>query len=90
MIGLALSGGGSRAMAFHLGCLRALNDLGLLAKIGAISTISGGSVIGACLHLYSLERPFEEFEDDIRGFLRIGFEGPLSPQLANPRISPDV
>ena len=28
MIGLALSGGGSRAMAFHLGCLRALNDMG--------------------------------------------------------------
>ena len=26
-IGLALSGGGSRAIAFHLGCMRALNDL---------------------------------------------------------------
>ena len=29
-VGLALSGGGSRAIAFHLGCLRALNDLGIL------------------------------------------------------------
>ena len=28
-IGLALSGGGSRAVAFHLGTLRALEDLGL-------------------------------------------------------------
>ena len=26
-IGLALSGGGSRAIAFHLGCLRALQEL---------------------------------------------------------------
>ena len=47
MIGLALSGGGSRAMAFHLGCFRALEDLGLLEKDGVLSTISGGSVFGA-------------------------------------------
>ena len=45
MIGLALSGGGSRAMAFHLGCLRALNDLDILDRIGVLSTISGGSVM---------------------------------------------
>lgn len=45
-IGLALSGGGSRAMAFHLGCLRALNQLGLLDRIDVLSTVSGGSVIG--------------------------------------------
>ena len=32
-IGLALSGGGSRAIAFHLGCLRALNQLGLLDRV---------------------------------------------------------
>ena len=30
-VGLALSGGGARAMAFHLGCLRALHDRGILA-----------------------------------------------------------
>ncbi|MFZ3224451.1 MAG: patatin-like phospholipase family protein, partial [Xanthobacteraceae bacterium] len=46
-IGLALSGGGSRAIAFHLGCLRALNELGLLARVNVLSTVSGGSVIGA-------------------------------------------
>ena len=40
-IGLALSGGGSRAIAFHLGCLRALHDLGVLEKVGVISTVSG-------------------------------------------------
>ena len=32
-IGLALSGGGARAMAFHLGCLRALKKLGIEATI---------------------------------------------------------
>ncbi len=31
-IALALSGGRARTMAFHLGCLRALHDLGILQK----------------------------------------------------------
>jgi NTE family protein len=46
-IGLALSGGGARAIAFHLGCLRALKHLGLLDRVSVLSTVSGGSVIGA-------------------------------------------
>ena len=46
-IGIALSGGGARAMAFHLGCLRALHDLGILDRVRVFSTVSGGSVIGA-------------------------------------------
>ena len=41
-IGLALSGGGSRAIAFHLGCLRALDDLGLRDSLQVISSVSGG------------------------------------------------
>ena len=43
-IGLALSGGGSRAIAFHLGTLRALEDLGLLDDVKVISGVSGGAV----------------------------------------------
>ena len=45
LVGLALSGGGSRAIAFHLGCLRALHDAGVLKKISVVSSVSGGSVI---------------------------------------------
>jgi len=40
MIALALSGGGSRAIAFHLGCLRALNERGVLQKVSVISAVS--------------------------------------------------
>lgn len=58
-IGLALSGGGSRAIAFHLGCLRALHDRGILDKIAVLSGVSGGSVIAA-LYAYS-DEPFEAF-----------------------------
>lgn len=48
-IGLSLSGGGSRAVAFHLGTLRALEDLKLLDEIDVISGVSGGSVMTGLL-----------------------------------------
>ena len=69
-IGLALSGGGSRAIAFHLGCMRALHDRGLLTKVQVLSSVSGGSVIGA-IYAYS-DCSFEEFEDRIEKLLSSG------------------
>lgn len=73
-IGLALSGGGSRAIAFHLGCLRALNELGVLDKVMVLSTVSGGSVIGA---LYAAHQgPFSAFEDKVRALLSNGLVRP--------------
>lgn len=59
-IGLALSGGGYRAAAFHIGTLRCLNKLGLLEMIDVISTISGGSIAGAYYQLH--KDNFEDFE----------------------------
>ena len=73
-IGLALSGGGARAMAFHLGCLRALHELGLLDRVQILSTVSGGSVIGA---LYAAnDEPFPAFEARVRAVLLRGLAGP--------------
>lgn len=46
-VGLALSGGGFRAAAFHLGVLKALEDLGVLPNLRALSCISGGAIAGA-------------------------------------------
>jgi predicted acylesterase/phospholipase RssA len=69
-IGLALSGGGSRAIAFHLGCLRALNRLGLLGRVEVLSTVSGGSVIGAYYHAHRGD--FASFEAKIRVLLAQG------------------
>ena len=71
-------------MAFHLGCLRALNDLEILQKVGVISTISGGSVIGA-YYAYTPSKTFEQFETDIRSFLRTGFHRQIFGELLNPR-----
>lgn len=46
-IGLALSGGGYRAAAYHIGTLRALDRLGILDNIDVISSVSGGSITSA-------------------------------------------
>jgi NTE family protein len=74
VIGLSLSGGGSRAIAFHLGCLRALHNLGILGKVRVISTVSGGSVIGA---LYAADdEPFPVFETKVRSLLASGLVRP--------------
>lgn len=48
---LALSGGGFRATLFHLGSLQRLNELGWLGKLDTISSVSGGSIVGAYLGL---------------------------------------
>lgn len=48
-VGLALSGGGFRAAAFHLGVFRKLQELGLLWKLDLLSCVSGGSIAGAFL-----------------------------------------
>jgi NTE family protein len=46
-IALALSGGGFRASIFHLGVLKRLAELGWLQRVDVLSTVSGGSIIGA-------------------------------------------
>jgi NTE family protein len=48
---LCLSGGGYRAMVYHLGVLWRLNELGLLKPIKRISSVSGGSITAAMLGL---------------------------------------
>ena len=46
---LCLSGGGYRAMLFHLGALMRLNEWGYLKKLARISSVSGGSITAALL-----------------------------------------
>ncbi len=46
-IGVAMSGGGFRAAAFHLGVMRKLEAIGLLDRLDLLSCVSGGSIAGA-------------------------------------------
>jgi len=47
--GLCLSGGGYRAMLFHLGALWRMNEAGLLSRLGRVSSVSGGSITAGVL-----------------------------------------
>ena len=84
-VGLALSGGGSRAIAFHLGTLRALEDLGILDDVDVISGVSGGSVttglLGYC------EDPFSSIDAQMVSVLRRGLVKPSFLKLLHPKRS---
>jgi len=48
-MGLCLSGGGYRAMVFHLGAIIRLNEAGILSKLRRVSSVSGGSITAGVL-----------------------------------------
>ena len=50
-IALCLSGGGYRAMVFHLGALWRLNETGHLHRLARVSSVSGGSITAGVLAL---------------------------------------
>ena len=50
-VGLCLSGGGYRAMLFHLGGLIRLDQLGMLRGLARVSSVSGGSITAGLLGL---------------------------------------
>ncbi len=50
-VALCLSGGGYRAMLFHVGSLWRLAELGALQKVDRVSSVSGGSITAARLAL---------------------------------------
>jgi NTE family protein len=54
---LCLSGGGYRAALFHLGAVRRLNELGVLAQLATVSGVSGGSIVANLLADPRLEFP---------------------------------
>jgi len=59
-IALCLSGGGYRAMLFHVGSLWRLNEAGYLRRLARISSVSGGSITAGVLG---------------RNWARLGFDG---------------
>lgn len=67
-VALCLSGGGYRAMLFHLGSLWRLNASGLLPVLKRISSVSGGSITAGVL---GLKWSRLQFQDGVA----INFEG---------------
>lgn len=71
-IDLVLSGGGIRAMAFHLGVIRALAEAGRLESVSRISSVSGGSLVtGLVLHRSGMQWPSSQrFQAEIYPAIR--------------------
>jgi NTE family protein len=81
-IGLALSGGGFRAAAFHLGCLRALHDHDLLGRVQVVSGVSGGALLAALWAYGPAE--FGAFDEQAVSLLRRGLQGELARRALQP------
>lgn len=80
-IGLALSGGGYRAAAYHLGTLKKLNELEVLNRVDVISSISGGSITSAAYGLHTGD--FDTFEKEFKDKLK---KGVVYRVLFSPRL----
>jgi NTE family protein len=73
-VALCLSGGGYRAMLFHVGALWRLNDAELLPELKMISSVSGGSITAGVL---GLKWPGLGFDDR-------GYATQFAAQLVDP------
>lgn len=71
-LGLCLSGGGYRAMLFHVGVVWRLREVGLLGRLDRISSVSGGSITAALLGLR-----FDAVVSGSRDGFLSAFVGPL-------------
>lgn len=75
-IALCLSGGGYRAMLFHLGSLWRLNEAGYLPRLDRVSSVSGGSITAGVLAMNWSKLRFDQsgvgsgFDDSILQPLR--------------------
>lgn len=64
-LGLGLSGGGFRASFFHIGLLAQMAEQGMLRHVEVISTVSGGSIVGALYYLHIKNLLESTADDDI-------------------------
>ncbi len=73
-IALCLSGGGYRAASFHLGTIDMLERLDLLDNVTMLSTVSGGTILGASYAAWRIEQndtpDFREFYEKFFSFLQ--------------------
>jgi len=73
-IALCMSGGGYRAMLFHVGVLWRLNEIGWLPKLNRISSVSGGSIIAGVL---AMNWNKFNFKDDVASNFRDEIVAPI-------------
>jgi NTE family protein len=80
-IGVAISGGGSRAANFGMAVLSELNQLGILQHVDAISAVSGGSIPTA---FFALNGARDAWAEDGKKVAGNNFLGAFLGKLINP------
>ena len=85
-VGIAISGGGSRAANFGLAALRELEAIGLLEHAEPVSSVSGGSLAAAEIALHLDAKPTSAFWSS--AFARAGKD--LSAALVRDWLSPST
>lgn len=81
-LGLALSGGGSRAAVFGAAVMRELQALSLLERVDVLSAVSGGALPAS---LYALDgRKGIQWDDTITARLAQDFQGEVLAHVFNP------
>jgi len=94
-IALCLSGGGYRAMLFHAGVLLRLNELGLLASLSRVSSVSGGSITAARLGLKWRQLDFRNnvatnlFDEVVRPVLNLAGRTIDIPSVLTGLVAPE-
>lgn len=83
-LGLALSGGGTKAALFAHGVLHGLNDSGLLNQVDAISSVSGGGY--AAFWYFSKQREAQRLGFDARGIFADCFPAWWEDPQAEPAL----
>jgi NTE family protein len=97
-LALCLSGGGYRAMLFHLGVLWRLNEAGVLPRLDRVSSVSGGSITAGVLALHWAQLEFDDtgranafrskIVDEIRKFASVTVDiGAVLTGVALPFVS---
>ena len=91
---LCLSGGGYRAMLFHVGALKRLNEAGYLPVIDRYSSVSGGSIAAGVLAMEwnnlgfdsaGVSQNFEAFEQKVFDFAGVAVDkGSVLGGMATP------
>jgi NTE family protein len=77
---LCLSGGGYRAMLFHVGAILRLNDAAMLRGLKRVSSVSGGSITAAVLGMNWTRLAFDDH--DVAQNLDVMFRDPLRAMAA--------
>lgn len=84
VVGVSISGGGSRAATFGYSVLKLLDGLGILQHVNVVSGVSGGSLAASYFAMHREDLTHEEGWAEFRKAMGYDFAGAAIRKLFNP------